>query len=383
MYFKKEVITGILSLPQDAGADLDVLDVETKGTFAQILNGAASTAPVLPEWNAGELVSVEKVPYNAEVSQTTVIGLDGAFAPVASTATVDSNYVFEIGHWDMQYQGHWFKKHRVSHRQVLGNTADGRAELFSDLAAKINAVAGNNCTAYGLAKLTITLTASANLEAEAVGSWIFQGASLAAATWKAQVAKIEDWSDAASQVIYVYNIGGSTGTLISAAVNVGSDGDAISGATLPVIVINQGLAIVDDAGYYLSPNPLNRGGINSIMPIRGFDYDDITTIIEGEYSQGDGARMAAMLPAFGFSKRNLMSGDYDMSFYNGYTVDSTKKYDIIKLKFLKTVPDHDFASRNIYQHCVLYVDSESGASTKADALVTALKNHIGAQHTHA
>jgi hypothetical protein len=311
----------------------------TENTYAQVIDDTTLSQYSIVQTSAGAVRILGPIPYGktkrlitqtpqVEVQNTVLIG--GATVEVIVAAT---RYRVEIWNPEADYerftQGPLIYA-TVSATTLSGNAYTDRTNVYSALVTKINAYAGNNCTAYGLVKATYSGgTSSGDADTNfVVGETVTQETS----TYTAKVAActIDTGTfagDNAAGTIWLYALSNETLWLttqktLTAAGHVAAV-SGISAATTNCVVtvtnatvyFNQGIVLVDDAGYFTSSK--TRGGINRVGLTAGFATATATVIITGYYSVGVGTDMLAQRPVFDIGNQALIAGNIEFQASDG------------------------------------------------------------------
>lgn len=272
----------------------------------------ATVNEILPPIPYGSVKSIAKQLSAAEQTQILIFGLD------TEVIVASQRYSIKIGNMFERYEGETKKvpsTYSYTAPAVLSGTAQtDRDNVYTVLAAKINATSANQVTAYVLYKVAYTAGESTgNLRTYPV---IGTTATSAAASQTVKIAGLTITSgtfhgDNAAGTMYVY---APTGTLTAASqVWTCTETDCLfTTAAIPVI---QGLVIVDDAGYY-PYNPSMRRGPAWIGQ-DGWSYAHVTEVTTGAsavygragvISQGIGSRLFQDIPYFNADKTDYSQG---------------------------------------------------------------------------
>ena len=304
----------------------------------------------------GKTLKVESFSAVAESRQIVVIGGENKETIVAST-----RYKLEIHNPEDKYESHHQPPavHAYSTGVAIPAADAARTLVYSALVDKVNAYAGNNAAALLLFEKAYTLGGATGNETPIVGE-------VATETTSAATARIMSWTitsgtfaggDAAGMVWMAL----LTGTL-SAITKTWAYGasSTLSGTDAPLL--GQGIAIEDDAGYFISN--LGRPGINWVALTQGFTTDTAVVGLAGAYALGIGSVMAQLKPVYDHSKQEVVNhGLLEYEFTRGDLVDAAKLY----TKVVITVQDGDqdaidFQSVHIDKQFICYADESNGTN---------------------
>ena len=317
----------------------------------------------------GKTVKVESFSAVAEVQQIVVIGGENKETIVAET-----RYKLEIHNSEDKYESHFQPPavHAYSTGVTIPAADAARTLVYSALVDKVNSYAGNNATALLLFEKAYTLGGATGNETPIVGE-------VATETTSAATARIMSWTitsgtfaggDAAGMVWMAL----LTGTL-SAITKTWAYGasSTLSGTDAPLL--GQGIAIEDNAGYFISN--LGRPGLNWVALTQGFTTDTAVVGLAGAYALGIGSVMAALKPTYDHSKQEVVNhGLLEYEFTRGDTVDAAKEY----TKIVITVQDGDqdamdYQNVHINKQYIIYADESNG--TNLTNLLSALATASG------
>lgn len=322
---RKLATTGIVLTAENSGAQ--VID-DTTAKQWRIVQTSAGIVPVLGPIQYG---SVKRVIHQAPASErrnTVLIG--GA---TVETIVASTRYRIEIWNPESDYESHSQTPQIYAYTApavLSGTAATDRTNVYTALANKINAYAGNNVTAYKLAVADYTLGTSTGDAATnfVVGEVVTQEtSSLTAQVAACTITSGTFAADNAAGKIYLYNISDeanwlTTAKTLTAAGTAAAVGEKTPATTNCVVTVTnattlfaQGLVIVDDAGYFTSSK--YRGGINRVGLTAGFTTATATVILAGRYSIGSGTDMLALRPVFDETGQKLISGNIEYNFRNG------------------------------------------------------------------
>jgi len=237
---------------------------------------------------------------------------------------------------------------------LTGNANTDRYNLYYALVGKINNYARNWATAYILYKYAFTLgqdsgaTGATGFGSTPANNTVTYGAAVTAAGGAtANIAYVDITSgtiagnDAAGNA-WVYNISAVatfTGTTTCTSADFYSAGAAVTMAivmtlTAGSLTAGQGMAVVDDAGYYNPSTCPNRAGANTLHAKAGFLTAHTDVVRTFQYSTGLGTDLLASLPTYGVGGReNFAYGDMDLERHNpAVTFATGEAYSKISIK---------------------------------------------------
>lgn len=343
-------------------------------------NTADPLVPIIPfKIKPNSVKSINYVAAAEEVRRAWVIGVLNEETIVAGT-----KYSIEIDY--AQYKrnstrrGAAYKYGYTSPAVLSGDADTDRENVYTALKNKIEAHTGNFVEAKLLTKIE-GLTAAGNLDEVTVGATVMQTDNTeAAADWTAKVAYVQStWSGTVD--LYVYDTDGTLDAATDKSLQVGDyvtgDGstlEAISTNAAQTAVDGQGLFILDDAGYWITPDQ-NRPGASSVILTNGFSTSVATISRDVTYAQGQGDVMLAMKPVYNYKSDDIISGDIEYTFNQDPI--STKAYTlaIIELEN-RAEPTAGFdqvPTQNVQLH--LYMDESNG--TNLTNLKSALDAIVG------
>lgn len=266
-----------------------------------------------------------------------------------------------------------FKQQRWNYTtpSVIADQTATKLALIADIAAKVNA----DNTAHAFAGQAYTMTGEllaggvTALGTAYAGQWVFQGASLAAATWKAQIAKLTGgYSAAAGQVIYVTNVSGNFATASDVKLDDGSNTTLTNaGNTANALADYASLAIIEKPGYLRLQTYMGPANWFMESPI-GYE-PVIETTQAGILPRGIGEVMLALKTVYTIDGMYIREGN-NFNFDFDEDPVSGKTYTTIIITGYYDVHDHNHTIPNLEDELMVYVD-ESNAQNLAD-LKTAL-----------
>lgn len=255
---------------------------------------------------------------------------------------------------------------------VIAVQATEKLNLIDAIVAKVNADNTARATASRVKALDVELIAGGvtALGTAYAGMWVFQGASLAAATWKAQIVKLTGgYSAAAGQTVYVANESGAFSATNSDTIKL-DDGSA----TVLTNVAGGGqteadytaLAIVEDSGYLLLQT--YQGPANWFMTSpAGYEVSNETSQA-GVIPRGIGSVMKALKTNYTIDKLEIRSGLYEYDF--DVDPDIAKTYTTLIITGQFNMHDHNHTIPNLDDELIVYVDESNSAN------LTALKSAL-------
>lgn len=264
------------------------------------------------------------------------------------------------------------KKYSYTTPSTISVQNDTKDELITTISAKINADTSSHAFAGQVSKVTFDLAASGVtiINSSLMGAWIYQGASLATATWKAQIVKKATgaYTAGVGREIWVINQGGS-----GAFSTTNSDVFKIESTTISevagaanAIAALQELGVLEDAGYNLIaayPGPARW------MMTYTTDEVVITITQAGLISRGNGTVMLANKVTYTADGIFHRTGQPENDFDNA-DPDGAKTYETIIISPKYALADHGATVPVIQDDIILYADDSDG--TKLDALKSAL-----------
>jgi len=332
-------------------------------------NTANPLVSVLPRIPKGKIVNINYQASQAESRRIHSIGHNGE-----ETVVANQRYRLILDHYESKYESAARgQERRYAYKApatLSGVAATDRSNLYTDLYNKINNDWANFVTAYLLTKITVT-AAAGDLNEVAVGGWIFQtDSTFAAATWKAQIAAVPTTAWSGATTIYVYNESGTLDSATDKALKVvtGTPED-ISTDAANTRVAGQGIVLVDDAGYFKSPNELRPG--KSVAFDQGFTTASIEKTLDGAYSIGIGTDMLAEKASYNLRKNKAITGDVDFTFDIDPVAGQTYELAVITVVTEQITGESNVESRVFEYH--LYMDETTAQNvTDLKAALNAL-----------
>ncbi len=324
---------------------------------------------LLGMYRIGKLLRVESFDPAAEVRQLVTIGTDATPEVIVAS----TRYKIEIGNPDDRYESQ--KRGPAIHAYtsaatLSGNAATDRTNVYVALAAKINAYAGNNVTAHLLFQKAYTLGGATGNETPIVGELCLE-------TTSAATARIIAWTitsgtfgagDAAG-IVWFAHISGVL-SAVTKTWTYGSSSSTLSGTDAPVL--GQGLAIEDDAGYFISN--ISRAGTNWVGATQGWIVSVAAIALVGAYAQGIGSVMAQLIPRYDHSKQQVISGFLEYELQAGDAFDTAKTYR--KYVFVFSEGDEDSMGGTVEKsesNAILYCDfADTSDLSDLDTAISAL-----------
>ena len=373
---KKRPVVGLISTAEDTRAQL--IDDTTNQQY-WFVQTAASAERVLGPISYGKTVRYIATDPQREVRSTILVG--GATVEVVAAAT---RYSIDIWNPDSTYESMRRKPMRYSYTSpaaLTGTAATDRTNVYTALATKINAVADNYVTAYGLTKFTYTggTDSASNATNFVIGETVTQTTSnITMQVAACSVATGTFINDNATGEIWCYNFSTLT-SFETIAKDLTATGTAAATTLLPAatncvvtatfVAHYQGLVIVDDAGYFIAKQ---RGGVNRAAVTAGFATATATSIINGQYAIGIGSEMLQRLPIFDIGNQAVISGTLEYDFQAGVLPVSGQTYERIVLE-VKDGDEDALDGRKVetLKHYILWFNDASHADRTHD-LLTAL-----------
>lgn len=317
--------------------------------------------PILPIFDTASSAAV-KTAYQAEIPASGVAGIkaDGTLF----TAADSTKYTIELVNAEKKESNQKSQPKKFSYTSGVSAT---RASIVAALVAKINSYAGVKVTASSASKITFTGVTAAPI----VGSWAYQGASLAAATWKGFVIGVitpeAGWANAGAGII-VGAEGGSGSLATNAAIKTEA-GDACTGTTL-VKTADAGVACIDDGNYYTGE--FQQGEYAMLVSGAFVSGSTVYSISNAaQYQIGSGAHLLANLSVYSRGGRDLFAGKHDGVIDAGVPL-SDKNYDYVLMTLYESVPDQNQAVPKIPKFYEIYIENSN--STNVTNLVSALNS---------
>jgi hypothetical protein len=380
-----------------AASGANVLSVAASGPYPGAVvicadNTATQPVEYLPPITKGTCAWATKTVSQAENPQVAIIGMDTEVI-VAST-----RYKIEIGSFFEKYESYskLMGVYAYTSPATLSGTAQtDRDNVYTVLNTKINADSRNHVTSYLLYKVAFTLGGNAGggagTDQPVPGTTITQATSSVTAVIGAVEVTSGTWDgDDAAGNIYLYNVS-AVGSWLAAstASTYGTNGTLTTAAALAI----NGLAIVDDAGYFPA-YPQTRKGFSNVMLTDGFATAQVdvgirstdtlltgtaTGVYRGEvgtYAIGIGSDMATRIPSWNETKDMTVTGDARLQL--NATPDTSKTYTLFRIAVDVSPTDNVLTHYGgvgpfIYE---VWVNEDSGR-TNVDAFETALESALG------
>jgi len=334
---KKRPLVAVLNTIEASGAQV-ISDTNEWG----IVKTSAGNELLLGMFRTGHIVRSESFDPVAETSQIVVI--DAVAVPEVITAS--TRYRIEIGNPDDKYETHrrFPSVHAYTTAANLSGTAStDRANVYNALADKINGYATNNATAYPLTVVDFTLGTSTGdaFTNFIVGETVTQETS----SETARVARCTITSgsmatDDAAGKIWLFDRSADAPTWLETLKTLSAGGgtgesNCVVSQTNATTVYDQGLAIEDSAGYFIST--IGRAGANWVGATQGFQTAVAEVSLAPVYSMGIGSVMAQLVPRYDHSMQDVVSGFLEYELQDGDAFDVAKTY----RKYVITVRDGD------------------------------------------
>jgi len=318
---RKRPVVGLIVTAEDTRVQLIDDTTNLQWWFVQTSTGAER---ILGPIQYGKTVRYTDTAPLREIPHTMLIG--GATVEVIAAAT---RYSIDIWNPDATYESMRRKPMRYSATSpaaLSGDAGTDRLNVYTSLVNKINAVAENNVTAYGLTKFTYTGGSSVGDAATnyAIGEIVTQETS--SITWQVAACSIATGTFAADNAtgsLWLYNPSTLT-SFETGAKLMPAGGTRAATVLLPLrtnctctatfVAHYQGIVLVDDSDYFLAKN---RGGANRAAVVAGFATATATTIIAYQYSIGIGTDMLKRLPIFDIGNQAIISGTLEYDFQGG------------------------------------------------------------------
>lgn len=353
---KKRSHVAIINTLEAAGAN--VVD-DTSAEYWSVMKASAD-ATALFTLLYGKVTDVNYAASQAENRQ--VVLLDAG--ATKETVVASTSYAIMIGNPDQDYETR--SQHPIVHAYTTPTTLSGvaatdRSNLYTALAAKINAYAGNNATASLLYVCDYTLGGVVAGKTPVAGDTITQETSAVTAV----IAKVTLTSgtfaggDAAGK-LWFYSVSDTAAILDTAKTWTFQTNETML-QTNATQVANTGLAIIDDAGYFTSK--IGRGGANYVETRRGFASAVIEIAEAAAYAEGIGSVMLAKIPTFDHSKQDMITGEWDFDFEAGDTPDAAKTYRRYVIDYEDGDEDAIGATKEVSKsQIILYVDESNSTN---------------------
>lgn len=288
-------------------------------------NAVDPLVPILGPVPYGVTENLIEVLPQAEVRQLMV--LDNGFTG-KEVIVAGQRYRIEIGNDGEKYETAWKGPFIFAYTAPVPLSMDdaiNRAQVYTALANKVNAHAGVNATAQLLVTLDFTL-GDATDGTPAVGTVITQAGTLVAGlvtNIDITGGAFDPAGDAAGSITIA--ITGDVSLLNAGAVAWTFSTDGTLTQTNATLVVGTGLAILDNAGYFISSK--DRVGRSWVETTQGFATAIFAETVSAVYSQGIGAELAQLgLMAYDHPKMDLLDGDIDYELIRGGAFDPTLNY---------------------------------------------------------
>ena len=305
-----------------------------------IVKTSAGGVRLVGPFRVGKITRVETFVPVAEVRQIVNIGVDAT----PEVITASTRYKIEIGNPDDKYESQRRGPAIHAYTSAASLTASAptdRLNVYTALAAKINAYAGNNVTAYLLTVHDYTAGASTkDQDNYIIGEIVDQGTSSETArVAKCLITSGDFPTENAAGKIWVFDISDTAAWLDTAVALVARDGTGQSDCTVTQTASTQedgqGIALEDDAGYFISN--IARTGMNWVGATQGWTVSVAAIGLVGVYSMGIGATMIQLIPRYDHSKQDVISGFLEYELQNSDVFDAAKTYQ----KYVITIAEGD------------------------------------------
>lgn len=319
----------------------------------------------------GGISSVETEASQAEVAQLALIGASTDKEVIVAShkyKVIVSNFTAK----DQSAQ-HVDSIHAYTAPAILsGTAATDRANVYSVLASKLNAYAGNNVKASTLVQVAFTLGGSVGdthtnfVPGEVVTQ---QTSSITAKVAKCVITSGTFAGDNAAGTIWLYDVSDMDGFLATnRTLTAAGNSNCIVTQTANTVIKNDGLAIWDEADYFTS-NP-ERGGISTVY-VDGFGTSKSEVARGGSYSRGIGSVMLAQAPYYNRDKSDIVSGNPEFEFPTAVVSSNTYTKVILNLVGKNREAIGGLGESLPYQ-AIIYADESDS---------TNLTNFVGALNT--
>jgi len=332
-------------------------------------NSADPILNLLPPIRKGTVVSCTKIASAAEVVQIAFIGR------LAETIVASTRYKVVIGQLSRTYEGQTedLDQYAYTSPAVLsGTAATDRANVYTVLAAKINAYASNNVVAYVVYSVAFTGGTTALPQ---VGELVTQETSAVTA----RIAAVDVTGGTitgtnAVGTIYLYNFSAVASWSAAAKTLTGGTSGFVC-TTNAALTAGAGLVVVDDAGYY-GPRPNSKRGPSYVAVTEGFDTATVevgtatlavgtTGMVIGRFptlSQGIGTRMLQDVPSFSPDKTALVSGEAGFILNEAPVSGKTYTTYIIQVDEKPSDTNIDNRTQGLAYWFYLYADESNGTN---------------------
>ena len=365
----KRLVSNVINTLGASGANVN--DDTTAEQYCICTNNALSTlVPILPPVPYGKTKSLVIVNSQTEQVQYNTLDAFNGTDGTKETIVAGQRYRVEIGNPDQKYETKpWgLKVFSYTAPAVLsGNAATDRANVYTALAAKINAYSRLGATAGVIHSVTFTLGAVE----PTVDTVVTQGTS----SVTGRIVKVTltggTWAGSnAAGTVYISFMSDPDAVLSTNVAWTWAGGGTLT-QTNATLVKATGLAVRDDVGYYTSFK--GRGGINDVISTQGFSTNSFVVSRAGRYAIGIGSVYASLgAMQYDHSKQDLLEGDVDLELINSGAFDAAKTY----RKYVMEIEDGDvdtraFSSIASGRRHVVWVDESNG--TNLGTFDTAIK----------
>ena len=301
----------------------------------------------------GKVTRVTHIPSAAEVRRQWLIG-----GTTAETIVVNTKYTIGIDHVEAKVgseaRGTVTPYSYTAPAVLSGNADTDRAAVYTALVNKINARYDNFLSAVLVSRMPYTTGATA---APVIGSTLTE----------------TDGGETATIVGYTITSGTFAGGNAAGMIYVHTPSAAFEGGastytggsitTTAVFTDAQGIVLVDDAGYFVSPASY-RPGASIVTLENGFSIATADIIIDRTYAQGIGSEMLLHMPIYSNPKMDTYQGDMEYTF--NVLPDAAKVYtlSIIEVEGSETTAGWNQESTQAIQLHV-YADESDGARLTA------------------
>ena len=354
-------------------AATNVVD-DTTAKHYFIAKTSGGTDDLLGPFKYGKTSKVESIDPAAEVRQMALI--DGGSSK--ETVTADTRYKIVIGR--DRYESTRLNPVPFAYRSpatLTGTAATDRANLYTALAAKVNANTAINAVAYTLTSVDFTLgTDGAGTALNfTVGETVTQATSSETAkVAKSTIASGTMAGNDAAGTIWLIDISDKDAWLTIAVTLTGGTSLCVVTQTDATTVHDTGLSIWDNAGYWL--NPLGREGRSLVTTAEGFQTATTEISAAAVYAQGIGSDLAAKTATLSRDARDVTNNGFlDYVSIDGTLFDTSNTY----REYIITVYDGDEDAlaaehqRSYYEYhlFVNYADADLAAFDAALAAAAA------------
>lgn len=333
---------------------------DTDMNIASIVDDGALVVPFV-----NKDFSAIAIPAAAENQQAIVMALSGSLAVSKKYSVIRESLPLE----KPSYLA--VKRYSYMTPSAIGDQSIEKGNLITAIAAKINADVASHAVAGVVAKVTFDLAAGGVtiINSSLMGSWIYQGAALATATWKAQIIKKAsgDYATGSGKEIWVINQSGAFSTTNSDVFKIESTTISEVAGAANAIADQAELGILENAGYNLTvayPGParwMMTYTTNEVV---------ITITQAGLVSRGNGTVMLANKVTYTIDGIFHRTGQPENDFDNA-DPDGAKTYETIIISPKYALADHGATVPIIQDEIILYADDSNGTN------LTALKSALG------